>query len=180
VPIMGPNNIVSYRAENLKQYDLINLDLSIDKKIGNIRINTGFSPYITRNKINILDFKDTSQFSYYAFFNTYFTFKKDVTIDVTTSYVSKQRLGIYKLEPFYETGIGINKTFFKKKMDARLFISDIFNNFTYRSETIGLLGVFEKYRKQETRLVTFSINYKITSDKIKKSTYNLNSEKERF
>lgn len=96
-----------------------------------------------------------------------FSFKNNLTAEITGNFESSSAYGIFVFEPYYVLDAGIGKTLFKGKSILRLSISDILNTNGYRFYTsYNNLDYYSK-EKRETRIASLSFNYKFGKNSVK-------------
>ncbi|MBL7729069.1 MAG: outer membrane beta-barrel protein [Dinghuibacter sp.] len=131
----GPNSIHIYR-ENMKHLDIwsASVDANFEKGL--------FSSYnkVAINYRKIYDdrplFEVTQKLLPQVYVYSYNQLKipKVFTVDFTLDYLSKQSAGITVLYPFWYATVGVQRNFFKNKLNARLMYNDIFRSFVLIGE----------------------------------------------
>ncbi|MDP2339259.1 MAG: outer membrane beta-barrel protein, partial [Bacteroidota bacterium] len=96
-----------------------------------------------------------------------FSFKNQLTAEITGNYESSSAYGIFIFEPYYVLDATLGKTLFNKKAILRLSLSDILNTNAYRFFTrYNNLDYYSK-EKRETRIAQLSFNYKFGKGSVK-------------
>ena len=116
-----------------------------------------------------------------AFFYLYNNFKINKTTNVTISgnYMSSALSANSEMEEQYSIKLIIKKSFFKDKLNMRIYIHDILNSIKNQSKSEFIDFNFDFYQKRKTRSITFWITYNFTSKNKVKNNRNKSDNKNR-
>lgn len=96
-----------------------------------------------------------------------FSFKNQLTAEITGIYESSSAYGIFVFEPYYVLNAALGKALFNKRAILRLSVSDILNTNGYQFFTrYNNLDYYSK-EKRETRVALLSFNYKFGKSTVK-------------
>ena len=96
-----------------------------------------------------------------------FSFKNQLTAEITGNFESSSAYGIFVFEPLYVLDAAIGKALFNNKAMLRLSLSDILNTNSYRFFTsYNNLDYYSK-EKAETRVALLSFSYKFGKNTVK-------------
>ena len=112
-----------------------------------------------------------------------FSFKNQLTAEITGNFESSSAYGIFVFEPYYVVDLAIGKALFNNKAILKLSLSDILNTNGYRFSTrYNNLDYYSK-EKAETRVALLSFNYKFekkTVNPTRKRVTGLEDERSRI
>lgn len=159
-------NTTIYQARNFDNSETFSLNLTFNKQINKwFYTNTSIKGLFVNNKIN--GDEENNGYSAYFFSQNYFNVFKSSKVDITAYYQPMIPSGILVVRPWKTVDIGISKSIFQKKIDARLWLSDVFNSNIQRySINNELLNLYETF-KIESRVIQLSLNYKFGNKNIK-------------
>ncbi|WP_041340621.1 TonB-dependent receptor domain-containing protein [Runella slithyformis] len=178
--IFPRNNVNIFQIQNMTIEHLLGIDVSYRKSISKSwQTTSGLMLYQVRSHLgNIqgLDFRIGN--SIYPYTNHFLTFKNNWKADIIAYYISPQVLGIYKISPFYQVDISVQKSLFDKLGELRVSITDLFNTLKLGQDykTISQYG-FNR-RKPETRFLQLTFNYRFGNNNIKVRDRKIGIDKE--
>jgi len=91
--------------------------------------------------------------------NNIFKINKTTNFEVSGFYRSKHEDAYFIAFPIYDVDLMLQKTFFNKKLSARIYFSDIFNTLVYKNERPFLTFKSSFIRKPQTRVVRLWLSY---------------------
>ena len=162
-------NILAYLGTNLPYRDFANIQASMPLNLTKWwRMNNNIGFYYNRELRPYLN-----QTYHIAVFN--YTIKgnqvssiKDWLLDLSYNYESKSGNGLYIFAPVFTIDIGLQKSWFKNKLNSKLTLYDVFDNgrrrLVFRDKTIINNDFYHYYGTQ--RLV-FSLTYNFGSSNYK-------------
>jgi hypothetical protein len=88
-------------------------------------------------------------------------FDIDFAVDYRSPYVNANKT----IAEVFVADVGLTKRFLNKKLQARIYLSDIFNTFREKDYTDYLGTTIDFYQKRQTQSLSFSLNYNFSSGK---------------
>ncbi len=95
------------------------------------------------------------------------TFKKGFSAECTISYRSSLVSGIFEMNPYFFTNVGVNKSLFKNKFNLKLSVSDIFNTQEINSFTNYQGVIIKSNSKSESRFLNVTTKYNFGNKNIR-------------
>ncbi|MFK7809791.1 MAG: outer membrane beta-barrel protein [Saprospiraceae bacterium] len=97
----------------------------------------------------------------------YSTFKlnKSSSVDFNIRYQSKTEDAFYIREPFYNFNLVIKKSFWNKKLNCRLYINDLFNNYDNVNSRPFDEIITRSARKPRSRFITLWMSYNFSNNR---------------
>jgi len=109
----------------------------------------GVARVFQRKFINELGADSFERISTRFRFNNNFKLNKTTNLDFSGTYLSKYEDAFYIQDPFFRLDLMLQKTFFDKKLMARIYIGDLFN--TMNGGSVRPFDNFRTVRKEEWR-----------------------------
>lgn len=167
-------NVTAYLRQNVKvndfAYSEANYTFSV-AKWWRLQHNAGL--YYNNNHI-VYNGKEYSKgvVSYIIGGSQVFTLPKNITFDLSYNYYSANGDVFFKTNAMYDVNIGLQKTFFKDKLNTKLNFNDIFYSYVPKMtfQQTDIL-VFNSYQKYASRRLIVQLNYNFG-----KSTYKSRSK----
>lgn len=161
-------NITIYQVRNFKKSELYSLNLNINKQLKKwFLTNTSIQGLYIKNDLNIDGLKNNNGYSAYITTQNYFNINNSIKIDLSGFYQPLYPSGVFISKPWKSVDIGVSKQMFNKKIDARLWLSDVFNSNIQRySINTNVINIYETY-KYESRILRFSLSYKFGNKNFK-------------
>ncbi|MFN3378092.1 MAG: outer membrane beta-barrel protein [Runella zeae] len=178
--LLVKNNVLISQIQNMPFENLISLDVNYRKQINKIwRTNSGVMIFQVRSQLgNFEGINFRVGNSSYIYSNNFFTLRKGLKLDFTSSYVSKQTLGIYFISPFIETRLSIQQSLFHNLGEIRMSISDVVNTLRLGQDYNTITQQGFNQRKVETRYIQFFFTYKFGNNSVKVKERKIGTEKE--
>lgn len=132
------------------------------------RFNVGLNGY--RSIIdgsNIDNIYKSANYNFNAKINNYFTFGKSWVVQLTANYVAPVVTPINKIHEVFFSDLSVQKDFFHKKLSASIRLSDIFNTRRQITELDNPVYFIYTSTRKQTRVLFFSITYRILLHKAK-------------
>lgn len=99
--------------------------------------------------------------------------------ELTANYQSAQSYSIFKIKPQYAIDAGVSHSFYQKKMNLKLAVSDIFNTRKSRVSTNYSDTQLNLVQKNETRIARITFTYNFGNSKIKARQHQTGAEDEK-
>ncbi|MET3977868.1 iron complex outermembrane receptor protein [Mucilaginibacter sp. UYP25] len=100
-------------------------------------------------------------------------------LEVTGNYQSAQSYSIFKIKSQYAIDAGISHSFYQKKMNIKLAVSDIFDTRKSRVSTNFSVTNLNLVQKNETRIARITFTYNFGNNKIKARQHQTGAEDEK-
>lgn len=99
--------------------------------------------------------------------------------ELTANYQSAQSYSIFKMKPQYAIDAGVSHSFYQKKMNLKLAVSDILNTRKNRVSTNYSDTQLNLVQKNETRIARITFTYNFGNSKIKARQHQTGAEDEK-
>lgn len=104
---------------------------------------------------------------------------KGYKAEVSANYQSALAFGIFDIKPQYSVDAGVSHSFYNKKMNLKLSVSDIFNTRRNNVSTNYQSSQLDVRQKNETRLARLSFSYNFGNNKIKMRQHQTGADDEK-
>lgn len=161
-------NVLITSWANYNKAQMLRGNMSLTKKIGclNTTLAVGVSaPFFDIQYLGGIYKNNTPQV--YAQTNNYFTLPKEWGITLDYMYTNGGSNGIYKFKPYQSLDLGIQKSFFDKKLDISLNANDILRTMIHKYDARIENIRFYQREDQDRRTVSLNIVYRLNNIKTK-------------
>ncbi|WP_367865328.1 outer membrane beta-barrel protein [Pedobacter sp. WC2423] len=162
---------ISQTNMNLKGYSYYNLNLNAPVTITNWW-NTYNNLTLFYNKYNSDEIEGAplqrEKLAYQISTSHTFTVDKQTTVELNANYFSPTVYGVFNLKSYYGVDLGLNRSFFDKKMDIKLAVNDLFNTRGKRT-TYGSFpaSAYDIHTNYDSRVARISVTYRFGNTKVK-------------
>lgn len=175
-------NVLLLTQENIAKERVYSLNLNIPLSAGKVwTSNTNINNFYMGYKADIANAPiDFGKFAVQVNSTHTFNVTETFNVETTAQYQSPLRWSIYQIGTSWGIDLGLNKSFWNKKAQIKLAVTDIFNTKpnTVHTDYANLnVRIFNQY---ESRVGRITFTYKFGNQKLKTSQRNLgSSEKNR-
>jgi outer membrane receptor protein involved in Fe transport len=156
-------NITAFTMQNIDSYNYYSLELNFPLSITNFwKIQHNLNSYLTESKITYLEKLYSQNITSFIFSGSQvFTFLKKWNLDISYDYHSASGDALYAIKPFYSINLGIQKAFYKNRLNVKAAFNDVlYSNFQrvyFREQSIYNI---DYNQKNGTRRFTIQLSYR--------------------
>lgn len=170
-------NVLLITQENIAKEQVYSLNLNIPISAGKVwSSNTNIHNFYMGYKADIMNAPiDFGKFAVQVNSNHTFNVTESLKLEATAQYQSPLRWSIYQIGTSWGIDLGINKSFWDKRAQIKLAVTDIFNtrpNDVHTDYDNLNVRIFNQY---ESRVGRITFTYNFGNQKLKTSQRNLDS-----
>ena len=133
--------------------------------------NTNFTAFNNQFKSPDLNGQvlDNNQSAFQVYHSQSFTISSTMSFEASGNYQSEVVWGTLKVQPQYAMDLGLNKSFFKKKINVKAAVNDVFNTRSGKISSAFPGLDYKLYQKNDTRTARLTLSYKFGNNEVKPS-----------